>query len=434
MRSAGTNCGTTDRLHISDVRPRLRTAKPASTAINGALALAVLSALLLITARPARAQTETVLYNFCSLRGTCPDGADPISRLTADGAGNFYGTTHAGSSRDGSYGDVFELSPNGNGGWNETVLYAFTEGTDGGYPQFSPVVFDNLGNLYGTTQDGGVYGQGVVFELHPIGTSWTETVLYSFAGTGDGSGPDTGVIIDAAGNLYGATAQGGPGNVGTVFELSHSGGNWMEQVIYTFDSSLYFPPSGLMMDGGGNIFGAANLTVLELSPNGSGWIPTVLHTFPGPYLGIEGTPALDAAGNIYGTIMRENEDGTMGPGQVYKLKQKDGQWTIQILQTWKDGFGPYYAGVVLDAAGNIYGTTIGGGTTGQGTVFELLATKKAYQPKVLWSFNGTGGAQPASSLLLDDAGNLYGTAEFGGSIGYGTIFEVTPHRTSAQGQ
>jgi uncharacterized repeat protein (TIGR03803 family) len=387
--------------------------------------LALLSAL--IASMPAEAQSETVLYNFCSRRGTCPDGAYPLSRLTADAAGNLYGTTHSGSSRYGSYGDVFEASSNGSGSRNETVLYAFTGGTDGAYPQFSPVTFDNLGNLYGTTQDGGAFGYGVVFELHPTGSGWTETVLHSFAGTGDGSGPDTGVIIDAAGNLYGAAPRGGPGNVGIVFELSPSGEDWTEQVIYTFDISLYFAPSGLTMDTRGNIFGAANLTVFELSPNGSGgWMPTVLHTFPGKYLGVVGTPALDNAGNMYGTLLLEKENGTMGVGEVYKMTQRNGQWKMQTLQRWEDGTGPY-AGVVLDASGNIFGTTIGGGSNGQGTVFELVAVKnKPYKQEVLWNFNGADGGLPASSLILDSAGNLYGTAEFGGSIGFGTVFEVTP--------
>jgi uncharacterized repeat protein (TIGR03803 family) len=186
----------------------------------------------IFTAHLADAQTETVLYNFCTLRGTCPDGAAPYSRLTADGAGNFYGTTDSGSGLSGSYGDVFELSPNGNGGWTESVIYTFNLGPDGAYPEFSPVIFDGKGNLYGTANAGGTHGGGVVFELSPDGASWEETVIYNFcsvANCADGIYPSSGVIMDSAGNLYGETSGGyGDNDTGVVFELSPSSGGWTE--------------------------------------------------------------------------------------------------------------------------------------------------------------------------------------------------------------
>ncbi len=391
-----------------------------------ALIPALLSTLLLIAAR-AQAQTETVLYNFCSVGFDCTDGAGPISILTPDGAGNFFGTTHSGG-HSGTYGAVFELSPNGSGGWNESVIYNFSLGRQGAYPEFSPVVFDAAGNLYGTTEAGGI-GYGVVFELMPIGQNWLEKVIYTFNNTGDGGSPQSGVIVDSAGNVYGTTPTGGPGNVGTVFELSASEGHWSEQVIYAFDTSLDAGPPGLTMDSNGNIFGAANLTVFELSPNGAGgWSPTTLHTFPGQDVGIDGTPALDKAGNVYGTIMLKEPDGTLGPGEVYKLQRENGKWGIESLHAWPDGTGPY-AGVTLDAAGNVYGTTMDGGARGQGTVFELMPvhnTIKSYIQRVLWNFSGPDGANPLSSLVLDGSGNLYGATVFGGSVGYGTVFEVTP--------
>jgi len=138
-----------------------------------ALTVAVVAALFLIAASPAQAQTETVLYNFCSAGTTCPDGQDASSSLIADGTGNFYGTTQFGGiGAPYGRGTVFELSPNGNGGWTETVLYAFTGGADGGEP-VSPVMFDSQGNLYGTAQNGGAYNYGVVFKLSPAGQSWT---------------------------------------------------------------------------------------------------------------------------------------------------------------------------------------------------------------------------------------------------------------------
>jgi uncharacterized repeat protein (TIGR03803 family) len=403
-----------------------------------ALILAVLSTQLLIAARPAQAQTETVLYNFCS-QPNCSDGAYPQSRLTSDDKGNFYGTTANGGTAN--FGTVFELSPNGTGGWNETVLYNFT-GEGGFAPLYSYVIFDSAGNLYGTASQGGENYNGVVFELSPVGASWTETVLYSFPcglyGCPGGSQPVNGLIFDSTGNLYGRTTYGGSYGEGTVFELSPSGGSWTEQVIYSSESWTF---AGLAMDAAGNIFGLEYWWVFELSPNGDGsWTRTVIHEFgSGDKDGIypQGTPVLDQSGNLYGTT----ESGMSAAyGTVYKLTpvtkgKKKGTWTEEILHSFKNlknGDWPQ-AGVVLDAAGNIYGITTEGGKYndehgGDGTVFELVAPvgKGSYKDKVLWSFNDTDGGAPVGSLILDSAGNLYGTTPFGGSNGYGVVFEVTP--------
>jgi uncharacterized repeat protein (TIGR03803 family) len=441
MHSAETNSKEKDRLDISDAGPRFGSMELAAGATHirafcegvgicatrGALTLAVLSALLLIVARPAQAQTETVLYNFTG--GS--DGSTPQSRLTFDGAGNLYGTTNSGGL---GYGTVFELSPNGSGGWNETVLYSFTGGADGANPYFSPVIFDSLGNLYGTTYAGGANGLGVVFELSPVGTSWTETVLHSFAGYPDCAGPVSGVIMDPAGNLYGTAPYSF-----AVFELSPSDGGWTEIVGDTYAVQSY---AGLTMNASGNMyavgfFAAPPAAVSELTPNGINglWYETYLHIFPNfPKDGSnpEGTPALDQAGKVYGTT---TAGGAKGFGTVYKLspgKWKDRYpgWTEKILYSFKsgkDGNGPW-AGIVFDAAGNIYGTTTGGGKSGNGTVFELVAPVGAgsYKEKVLWSFNGTNGENPYGSLILDKAGNLYGTTPLGGPSGYGVVFEVNP--------
>jgi uncharacterized repeat protein (TIGR03803 family) len=428
MHSAGTITRTKNRLSISDAEPKFGSTKLATAAIRGALALAVLSALLLIAARPAQAQTETVLYNFTG--GS--DGSNPYCRLTADGAGNFYDTTPYGGAS--GYGTVFELSPNGTGGWNETVLYNFTGGADGSNPWFSYLTFDSMGNLYGTAATGGANGYGVVFELSPVGTNWTETVLYSFANAGDGATPVNGLIMDPAGNLYGGTYYGGAGS-GTVFEVSpNGGGGWTEQVIYDVGTGYV----GLTMSGAGDIFVGAQSAVLELSPNGhSGWNATVIHTFAGgPKDGITNysVPVLDKAGNLYGTTF---EGGAKNFGTVYKLSpvlagKKKGTYTEKILYSFKggkkDGTGPQ-TGIVFDAAGNIYGTTYSGGKYNDGTVFELVApvgTGKTYKEKVLWGFDGTDGANLDGSLILDNSGNLYGTAFNGGSREDGVVFEVTP--------
>jgi|SRR5208283_473429 uncharacterized repeat protein (TIGR03803 family) len=409
-----------------------------------ALTLVMLSALLLLAARPAQAQTETVLYDFCS-QPNCSDGTGPQSGLASDSAGNFYGTTFEGGAY--GYGTVFELSPNGIGGWNETVLYSFCPGgyqncRDGVYPN-GALIFDSAGNLYGMA-GGGNYGWGEVFELSPTGTSWTETVLFSFANNGVSPVyPINGLIMDSAGNLYGEAEYSTQGAIcdagrrfggapGAVFELSPSGGNWSLQQIYTFcpaDSRTYRGSAsngGLTMDTAGNIFGVGFDTVFEISPNGSGgWNGTEIHSFPNSVDAEYGRPVLDQAGNLYGT---EWTGGTK-PGSVYKLSPGATKWQATSLYRFKggtDGANPV-AAVVFDAAGNIYSTTTAGGEYGDGTIFELMAPAKGkskYQEKVLWSFNGTDG-YGGSSLILDNEGNFYGTA--GGGYDYnGLVFEVTP--------
>ncbi len=390
-------------------------------------------------ARPVPAQTETVLYSFAG--GS--DGGSPAYRLTSNSAGNFYGTTFEGGVGNGGvgYGTVFELSPNGSGGWNETVIYSFKGRADGANPS-SYVIFDSAGNLYGTTYYGGSKGNGVVFELSPVGKKWKETVLYRFAGT-DGANPANGLIFDTAGNLYGTTLNGPSGDP-IVFELSPSAGLWTEQVIYSIaQPELDGLLNGLTIDAAGNIFGTTYYTVFELSPNGiSGWNSTLLHTFTG---GTKdgayalGTLVLDQAGNLYGTTQFGGAHGEQvgGYGTVYKLSHLKKGWKEKILYSFKggpqDGIGPV-AGIVFDASGNIYGTTYEGGEAGLGTVFELVAPAGAgkYEEKVPWSFNGPDGSEPFASLILDAAGNLYGstlvggTTDQGGSSGNGVVFEVTP--------
>jgi hypothetical protein len=386
-----------------------------------ALAL-LLTGLLVLSVQPAFAQLEVVLYNFCTLQGTCPDGAGPVSSLTPDGEGNFYGTTLNAGWTFGSFGNVFELIPNGNGGLDEITLHHFTGGTDGGHPR-SSLLLDNAGNLYGTASDGGTHGYGVVFELSRVGSDWNETVLYNFTNGADSGVPWTNVIRDQAGNLYGATAGGTPTGSGGVYELSPSDGGWSEQIIYSFNSNAILP-SGLTMDGNGNIFGAAGLTIFELLPNGGGgWNPSVIYTFAGKYPSADSTPVLDQQGNIFGTIQLYSK---LGPtvGHVYKLSQTDSQWGLQILAGWEKGTGPV-GGLVLDDTGNVYGTSVGGGVDGDGTVFELQFKNGHHQKKVLWNFNGLDGESPVGGLILEN-GTLYGTTALGGTQGFGTAFEIIP--------
>jgi uncharacterized repeat protein (TIGR03803 family) len=429
--------------------------------MRAVLTLVVLSTLLLVALPPAHAQPENVLYSFCS-QPNCVDGENPVSSLTPDGAGNFYGTTQLGGA--GLYGTVYELSPNGDGSYSETVLYSFCSlpnCTDGSSPD-SSVTFDGHGNLYGTTYYGGLppsgpfSGFGLVFELSPepnggcpsgsnSGNGWCETVLYGFMSTPDGAFPFAGLTFDPNGNLYGTTYGGGSG-AGTVYELSANGsGGWNEEVIY--DKGGY---AGLTIDGSGNLYGAddsGNGHVFELSPNGSGgWNATVLHSFKaGRTDGAlpEGTPVLDGAGNIYGTTV--SGGATKGLGTIWKLTPGEGgEYAEEILRSsiWNDGANPK-AAVVLDSSGNIYGTTAFGVLLapnrqdlpcydGCGTVFELAANGSEYDWTLLLAFNGADGGNPTDTLILD-GGNLYGTTYGGGISSYcpgaggcGVAFEINP--------
>jgi uncharacterized repeat protein (TIGR03803 family) len=248
--------------------------------------------------------------------------------------------------------------------------------------------------------------------------------------------------MDPERNLYGMTFEGfGGGTAGTLFELSPSDGGWTEQVIYNVSPDIN---DGMTMDAAGNIFGTEVDGVFELSPNGTGgWTPTTIYNFGGGDVRAHG-PVLDQAGNLYGTTFA---GGTKNAGTVWKLSlvttgKEKGTWTEKILYSFKggtiDGAEPT-AGVVLDAAGNIYGTTYNGGKNdgkypGGGTVFELVAPVGAgsYTEKVLWSFTSEvgyaypDGAFPRGGVILDSAGNLYGTTELGGSgNGIGVVFKVT---------
>lgn len=412
------NSTTKSCLEIPGTRPKVRSMKLATAMIHGSIALAVLSAPLIV-ARPAQCQTENAMYSFT---GT-PDGANPYAGLTLND-GNFYGTTYSGGLA--GDGTVFEISPNGSGGWTETILYSFCSETscaDGENPFFSSLIFDSKGNLYGTTYNGGANGDGVLFELSPLGGGWVETVRYSFAGTPDAANPIAGLIWDSAGNLYGTSYNGGVGNIGTVFEASPNGsGGWTEQVI----TSLAEIDAGLTINSAGDIFGTTNTTVFKLIPNGSGGYekPRTLYTFPTTNLRgetPEGTLTLDSSGSLYGTT---RAGGTEGDGTVYKLTLgTNGKYTQHVLHSFgSKGMTPY-GGVLLDSSENIYGSTKFGGAHGDGVIYELVAPTNT--ERVLFAFNGENGNGPYDSLLYS-GGYLYGTTYTGGVDGMGTVFVVNP--------
>ncbi len=364
-----------------------------------------------------------VIHNFNG-----PDGSQPFAGPTLDSSGNLYGTTYAGGAA--GLGTVFELKqvnsswilellfsfegigqpaagvtigPNGTpfgtasagvqgslGGvfnlhpppsacgavlcpWNETILHTFTgEGGDGASP-FGNLVFDSQGNFYGTTTEGGDHIAGTAYEGTRSGDTWNVSTIYSFPAN---SYPSGGLVLDSAGNLYGTTAGGGDDNMGTVFELTPSQGDWTETVLHSFSGSDGCGPmAGLVFDPAGNLYGAtANCgTIFELSPQGSGWNFQTLYIFePQGSLGPDSTLAIDAAGNLYGT----NPYPATGIGTVFELSPTSGgSWTYTDLHDFNScisgGCRPYGGVAVTAPDGYLYGTTVYGGTYGDGVVFQI---------------------------------------------------------------
>ena len=248
------------------------------------------------------------------------DGAQPIGGVVLDAAGNFYGTTSLG----GAYGNgtVYEEKRSGHT-WNESVIYSFTGGNDGTNPP-STVTVDALGNLYGTTSLGGADGYGVVYKLSPHGSSWEQSVLYTFQGLNDGQFPVGGVILDRAGNLYGTTFNGGVNGGGTVYELSPSASGWTFNTLYSF-TGVYGGPYNKLTLANGNLYGFTEAgganglgSVFQLTPSGGGWTFSDLYDFTGGDDGAEpyGSVAVDSEGNIFGTT---NEDGSFNQGVVFEI-------------------------------------------------------------------------------------------------------------------
>lgn len=395
----------------------------------------IFTASLLIYGARAAAQTETVLSNFGVSVGEAPYGS-----VISDAAGNLYGTVGTAGAHSG--GAVFELSPAAGGGWTQKTLFSFNpDGTSGSFPQ-AGLVFDSAGNLYGTATDsrnGSPYG--TVYTLVPQADgSWTQTVLHEFGNGWDGQAPYSGLIFDAAGNLYGTTRDGGGHGSGMVFKLTpQANGKWTEKLLHSFGNGNdgQSPYAGLVLDSAGNLYGVTagggNYgygTAFELSPTtGGGYSEKVLHEFgnsrsdgQNPYA----TLIFDAFGNLYGTT---GGGGTAGQGTVFELSPKSGGgWTETLLYTFQenrtDGSAPV-GSLIFDAAGNLYSTTRSHGANGSGTVFELTPTTSGpWTETILYNFFGeSDGGTPLAGVILDTSGNIYGTTLSGGSGG--TVFELT---------
>jgi uncharacterized repeat protein (TIGR03803 family) len=399
-----------------------------------------------------------------------PDGSQPGSGLVSDGAGNFYGTTLGGGLSTCGFsapfcGTVFKATLAQDGSWKESVIYKFKGGSDGAAPS-GTLIFDSAGALYGTTETGGNdevcngEGCGTVFKLSPNQNgSWTETVLYKFLGSLDVQQPGSGVLFDKAGNLYGA---GGGGCIeecnGTIFKLApNHDGTWTESILYTFmggtDGGF---PSALVLDTAGNLYGTTVSggttnspcggcgTIFQLSPSGNGsWKKNVLYSFIDGLDG--GFPssglAFDSIGNLFG----ETFDGgsfacpESGCGVIYELTPESGSWKFSVKHTFNGLDGSKGSqpsgGLALDSEGNLYGTTDTGGDAacnngnGCGTIFKLSPnTGGAFTFSLIDEFNGTTGSSPMTGVIVDAAGNLYGTTFAGGSpdCGCGVVFRVMP--------
>ena len=406
-------------------------------------ATAILIVTLLCTTDTSAATTEKVLYSFTG--GT--DGSEPHAGLIFDQSGNVYGTTAYG----GLYGAgvAYRLSPNADGTWTQTVLHSFTGGSDGAYPDWDRLAIDTFGNLYGVTANGGIFGGGTLFKLSPNSEgTWTETVLHQFTWGRDGGQPRTTPIFDAAGNLYGTASYGGTYGCGTAFQLTPGSANkWTYRVIHQFrDKPACSPWSALIFDAAGSLYGTTRNqvggcgspplecgTVFQLMPGPNNtWAYKVIHQFRSGNGGADPSVSglvFDDAGILYGTT---EHAGAYASGIFFKLTPGiNNHWTFQVLHQFRESAdGSYPQGQVSrDSADNLYGTAAAGGAYGGGTLFEMTPSPNGTRTfSVIYNFGGVDGYSPAggAGVIMDAAGNLYGTTVVGGAYGYGVVYEITP--------
>ena len=396
-----------------------------SVSASAAATAVIIAALVLAVPQKAQAQGLNVLHTF-----TGGDGGEPYTGLTADQAGGFYGATYGG----GAFGQgvVFRLA-HSDSGWAESLLYTFRGGADGG--QVMSRVGLGPGGVYGTTPTGGSAGYGTVFVLKPplsicraIVCSWTKTVLYNFSGGSDGSHPTGDLLFDNAGNIYGVTSDGGAFGKGVVYKLTRSGNSWAQTVLWTFTGGAdgAAPFSGPTFDNNGNLFGTAIFggngwgVVYELSSSGSGWTQKTLHAFtyedPNPFGGI----AIDSTGHLFGFTGANTNSGT-----AYELSPSDGGWVFTLMHTFDPAYEGPFDTPTLDGKGNVYGTSAFAG--GSGEVFKLSPAVNGWTFSTLYDFTGGGdGLFIVGGVVLDGNGNLYGTSAAGGTRFFGTVWELTP--------
>ena len=420
-----------------------------------ALAPAVTLAMMFMIAMPRlAAQSFTILHSFTG----ASDGGYPNAGLVIDRGGHLYGTTYGGGVLRGNCemygtgcGTVFELSQR-RSAWVLTPLYDFQGGADGALPQVQLTIGPN-GSLYGTTAEGGnevacFGGCGTVFNLRPpqratanVLGNWGEAQLYLFQEDADGLGPLNGpLLFDRTGHIFGSTAYGGPNNAGTIYELTPAQGSWIENVIYSFQGGRdgAQPMSGLLQDTAGNLYGTTYRggngfgTVYELTPSGSGWTKTTVYSFEGINDGQYpiGGLIMDSAGNLFGTT----SGGSGGGASIYQLIPTQSGWSLTTLHYYVGslpGGGPT-ASLTMDAAGRLYGTAFEYGESNRGSVFKLTRLNGGWVYGELHSFVGgtNDGEYPYGAVTIDGNGNLYGTTINGGpggcTSGCGVVWQIAP--------
>jgi len=392
----------------------------------------------------ALGQTFNVIYNFTG----GADGAYPSTGLTIDAADNIYGTAFDGGGTH-RYGTVFSLDNDGTG-WILSPLHSFTGGDDGAGPAARLVIGPD-GALYGSTsaggggscqQSNGDLGCGTVYSIRPPARApttvifdWDSTVLYRFSGS-DGQYPQGELTFDHAGNIYGTTVNGGSAGWGLIYSLTPSNGGWTENILYQAhgNGDGEYPWSGVVFDQSGNLYGMFGQNgphgygaLYKLTPSGSGWAESTIHgfTYHGNDGGFpQGGLIFDASGNLYGTTVHS----LIGGGTVFEMVSSGGSWSYDFLYGLSGGigFGPYDK-MTMDAAGNLYGTTYADGAYGYGSVFKLTRSEGGWAYTSLHDFTGgSDGASPMCRLAFDSSGNLYGTASGGGEHGKGVVFQITP--------
>lgn len=414
------------------MRPAVRLLLPNSTPHLRLRNTAVIAAIALLTAllatASAQAQTFTLLHYFRGAEGTFPNAG-----LVRDAAGNLYGTAPYGGSyqncdNENGGGTVYGLNSSG----TPILVHQFNHQAAGCLPS-SGLVLDPEGNLYGTTAYNTVY---------TVDSTGKATLVYQFLGVPDGSIPSGGLLRDAQGNLFGTTQEGGYpscsylAGCGTIFKLDASG---KESVLYSFKGGEdgAHPQSNLIQDASGNLYGTAYNggklaclngcgSIFKLDPSGN---LTVLYAFKGGADGSNPTTGLilDSANSLYGVTANGGNltcsgGRGRGCGTVFKLNASGVKTVLYSFLGGADGSGPA-PGLAMDSAGNLYGASGGGDNRYDGTVFKIDANGKK---TVLHQFNGIDGSGPNAGLILDGSGNLYGTTASGGSYGQGTVFRIAP--------
>ncbi|MBV9700237.1 MAG: hypothetical protein JO078_08945 [Candidatus Eremiobacteraeota bacterium] len=404
------------------------------------------------------AYAEKVIWDFTN----ASDGSGPLAGVVADPTGNLYATTQTGGVIKGNaLGTVDEFSSSGSN-WTEATLYTF-HGFDGSEP-YAPVIFDARGNVDGTTLAGGAtYGSGcntngcgAVFQLTHGSSGWSESVLYSFTDGSDGGYPQGPLSLDQSDDIYGTTEGGGDGacpllgGCGTVFELTHSR-TWKERILHAFTGADgKYPYTRLIVDTKGNIFGttpqggsgcgsAGCGVVFELVKTGSSWTLKTIHAFAGGKDGASPAAGLlsDSKGNLYGTT---TAGGTSGFGVAYEFARSGSTWKQKILFNFSKTLGVYspYGELTFDTNGNLFGAAAGGNTctVGRqrfscGVIFELSPARKgSWKEATLLAFTfSTSGWNPNGALLLSASGTIFGTtqrARRNGAGCCGAVYQAMP--------